>query len=109
MLTFEQIKELIELVAERRLQGLEIERSGFRLKVDGQSVAPQVVYAAAPAAEPSLAAASVPGPAAPLAMGAYAVAWVAIFLYLWSIWRRLSRVESEIASVSRRIEAGARR
>ena len=36
MLTFEQIKELIELVAQRRLQGLEIERSGFRLKVDGQ-------------------------------------------------------------------------
>ena len=66
MLTFEQIKELIELVAERGLQGLEVERSGFRLKVDGQSVAPQVVYAAAPAAEPALAAASA-GPAAPQA------------------------------------------
>ena len=37
MLTFEQIKELIELVAERRLQGLEVERSGFRLKIDGQA------------------------------------------------------------------------
>lgn len=61
MLTFEQIKELIELVADRGLQGLEVERSGFRLKVDGQSLAPQVVYAAAPAAEPVLAAA--PGPA----------------------------------------------
>jgi CcmD family protein len=48
-------------------------------------------------------------PAAPLVMGAYAVAWAAVFLYLWSIWRRLSRVESEIASVNRRIEAGARR
>jgi acetyl-CoA carboxylase biotin carboxyl carrier protein len=66
VLTFEQIKELIELVAERGLQGLEIERSGFRLKVDGQSVAPQVVYAAAPAAEPALAAAPA-GPAAPQA------------------------------------------
>ncbi len=65
MLTFEQIKELIELVAERGLQGLEIERSGFRLKVDGQSVAPQMVYASAPAAEPSQAAAPGPGPAAP--------------------------------------------
>jgi acetyl-CoA carboxylase biotin carboxyl carrier protein len=65
LLTFEQIKELIELVAERRLQGLEIERSGFRLKVDGQGMAPQVVYAAAPAAEPSHAAAPAPGPAAP--------------------------------------------
>ena len=36
MLTFEQIKELIELVAQNRLQGIELERSGFRLKIDGQ-------------------------------------------------------------------------
>ena len=42
-------------------------------------------------------------PAAPLVMGAYAVAWIAVFLYLWSIWRRLSRVEGEIASLSRRV------
>jgi acetyl-CoA carboxylase biotin carboxyl carrier protein len=70
VLTFEQIKELIELVAERGLQGLEVERSGFRLKVDGQSVAPQVVYAAAASAEPSLAAA----PAAPQARPMPAVA-----------------------------------
>jgi acetyl-CoA carboxylase biotin carboxyl carrier protein len=65
LLTFEQIKELIELIAERRLQGLEVERSGFRLKIDGQAVAPQVVYAA-PAAEPSLAAS--PASPVPLAM-----------------------------------------
>ena len=56
MLTFEQIKELIELVAERQLQGVEIERSGFRLKVDGHSAAPAgpapalASMAAAPAA-----------------------------------------------------------
>ena len=50
MLTFEQIKELIELIAERHLQGLEIERSGFRLKIDGQATAQTVLYAA-PAAE----------------------------------------------------------
>ena len=48
MLTFEQIKELVELVAQRRLQGLEIERSGFRLKVDGQTQAQPAVQAAAP-------------------------------------------------------------
>lgn len=60
MLTFEQIKELIELVAARDLQGLEIERSGFRLKVDGHAAAQQVVFAAPPA--PSGAAA----PAAPV-------------------------------------------
>ena len=49
MLTFEQIKELIELVAQRRLQGLEIARAGFRLKVDGQPQAQTAVQAAAPA------------------------------------------------------------
>ena len=49
MLTFEQIKELIELVAQRRLQGLEIERSGFRLKVEGQPQAQPAVQTAVPA------------------------------------------------------------
>ena len=48
-------------------------------------------------------------PAAPLVMGAYAVAWVAVFGYLWSIWQRLGRVEREIVEVSRRLEAGSRR
>jgi CcmD family protein len=48
-------------------------------------------------------------PAAPLVMGAYAVVWVAAVLYLWSIWLRLSRVERELAQVSRRIEAGGRK
>ena len=49
MLTFEQIKELIELVAQNRLQGIELERSGFRLKIDGQQAAAPA-YPAAPAA-----------------------------------------------------------
>jgi acetyl-CoA carboxylase biotin carboxyl carrier protein len=73
LLTFEQIKELIELTADRRLQGLEIERSGFRLKIDGQASAQPVVYAA-PVAE---AAPSGPPPAAaaqPAAVTAPAVA-----------------------------------
>ncbi len=77
MLTFEQIKELIELVARNRLQGLELERSGFRLKIDGQqaaalpampadntaapqSAAPSPAQSAPAAAAP----ASAPGPAA---------------------------------------------
>ncbi len=64
MLTFEQIKELIELVAERGLQGLEVERSGFRLKVDGQSTAPQVLYAA-PAETSYVQAAPQPAPSHP--------------------------------------------
>jgi CcmD family protein len=48
-------------------------------------------------------------PAAPLVMAAYAVAWLVIFGYVWSIWRRLSQVEQEIASVSQRVSGGARR
>ena len=48
-------------------------------------------------------------PAAPLVMGAYAVVWVAVVLYLWSIWRRLGTVEREIAQISRRLESGGGR
>ncbi len=39
MLTFEQIKDLIDQVASHRLSGIELERSGFRLKIDGQRLA----------------------------------------------------------------------
>jgi hypothetical protein len=31
-------------------------------------------------------------PAAPLVMIAYAVAWGAVFIYIWSVWQRLGRV-----------------
>jgi CcmD family protein len=46
-------------------------------------------------------------PAAPLVIAAYAVAWGAIFVYVWSIWRRLGKVEQEIADLSRRVASGA--
>ncbi|HEY4589355.1 MAG TPA: acetyl-CoA carboxylase biotin carboxyl carrier protein, partial [Thermoanaerobaculia bacterium] len=59
MLTFEQIKELIGLVAENRLQGLELERSGFRLKIDGQQ-AHQAVAVAVPADSGAAASAALP-------------------------------------------------
>jgi CcmD family protein len=48
-------------------------------------------------------------PAAPLVIAAYAAAWILVFVYVWSIWRRLGRVERELVEVSRRVEAGGRR
>ena len=74
MLTFEQIKELIDLVWERGLQGLEIERQGFRIRIDGRVETPERVIVSDPrAAEPrsstaspgteALAAADKPAPA----------------------------------------------
>ena len=52
MLTFEQIKELIDLVSERGLQGLEIERSGFRVKIDGKTKTVAAVPEAQASAQP---------------------------------------------------------
>ena len=55
MLTFDQIKELIELVASHRMSGLELERSGFRLKVEGHKVTETVHLTSPPAAAPAAA------------------------------------------------------
>ncbi len=46
MLTFDQIKELIELVADHRLEEVSIERSGFKIEIVGRSVAARGVAAA---------------------------------------------------------------
>jgi CcmD family protein len=50
-----------------------------------------------------------PLPAAPLLITAYAVAWLAIMFYIWSVWRRLSRVEGELAALGRRVAEPERR
>jgi CcmD family protein len=42
-------------------------------------------------------------PAAPLLIAAYSVAWIAVAGYLFSIWRRLDRVDRDIAEVGRRL------
>ena len=57
MLDFKQIKELIELVANRGLDGVELERAGFRLTIDGKQTRN-------PAAPPAAAAEASPIPAA---------------------------------------------
>ena len=43
-------------------------------------------------------------PAAPLLIAAYSVAWIVVAGYLFSIWRRLGRVEVDIAAVSQRVQ-----
>jgi len=60
MFSFEQIKELVELVGRHRLYALEVERAGFRLKISGEAAAPhrEATPAAVPASPPAT-----PGPA----------------------------------------------
>jgi CcmD family protein len=43
-------------------------------------------------------------PAAPLLVAAYAFVWIAIFGYLWSIWRRLQKVDAELAALAKRVD-----
>lgn len=41
-------------------------------------------------------------PAAPLLIAAYAFVWVAVMFYLWTIWHRLNKVETEMRALERR-------
>jgi CcmD family protein len=45
-------------------------------------------------------------PATPLVFYAYAFVWLAVLAYVFSIWRRMSRVEQELAEVQRRLKSG---
>ena len=47
-------------------------------------------------------------PAAPLLIAAYAFVWVALLVYVWSIWRRLGKVESEMHALEQRRTRSAR-
>ena len=43
-------------------------------------------------------------PAAPLVLGAYAVIWIGVLVYVWSISRRLGSVDRELATLRRMID-----
>jgi CcmD family protein len=45
--------------------------------------------------------------ASPLLLGAYAIVWLALIAFVWSMWRRLGKVEQELADARR--EIGARK
>ena len=49
MLSFKEIRELIDLVSERHLAGLEIEQAGFRVRIEGVHPAAETGTASAPA------------------------------------------------------------
>jgi CcmD family protein len=49
-------------------------------------------------------------PAATLVMVAYGFVWAVLLVYVWTVWRRLVRVEREMRDLSQRIaEKGVRR
>ena len=42
-------------------------------------------------------------PAAPLLITAYAFVWVAVFVYVWSIWRRMNKVEDDMRALEQKV------
>ena len=44
--------------------------------------------------------------AGPLLLAAYSFVWVAVLFYVWTVWRRLNKVETEMKALERR--SGAR-
>jgi acetyl-CoA carboxylase biotin carboxyl carrier protein len=69
MLSFKEIKELIDLVAERGLSGLEIEQSGFRVRIEGHRPAAPAGLETLPAPAAASPAGALPGATAPAPAG----------------------------------------
>ena len=47
-------------------------------------------------------------PATPLVFAAYALVWVILIAYVFLLWRRLGRVEHELADLTKKAQAKAR-
>jgi CcmD family protein len=43
--------------------------------------------------------------AGPLLLAAYSFVWVAVLFYVWTVWRRLNKVETEMKALERRTTA----
>jgi CcmD family protein len=48
-------------------------------------------------------------PAAPLLVAAYAFVWIALMFYMWTIWRRLSKIDADIHALETRRRGGSAR
>jgi CcmD family protein len=46
--------------------------------------------------------ASAISPAEPYVVAAYAFVWLAVMFYLWTIWKRMNRVESEMRTLAQK-------
>jgi len=44
-------------------------------------------------------------PAAPFLIGAYVVVWLALLGYVWSIWRRMKKIERELSDLQKRVQS----
>ena len=42
-------------------------------------------------------------PSAPLVIAAYAFVWLAFMVYVWTMWRKLGKVEQELQTLSAQI------
>jgi acetyl-CoA carboxylase biotin carboxyl carrier protein len=67
MLSFKEIRDLIDLVAERGLSALEIEQTGFRIRIEGVRSAGSENGAAQPAPAVAASAAALPAASPPTA------------------------------------------
>ena len=47
-------------------------------------------------------------PSAPLLVAAYAFVWIAVMFYVWTIWRRLTKVEADLQALKRKGGSGVR-
>jgi len=43
-------------------------------------------------------------PGGPLVLTAYAFVWAVLLVYVWTIWRRLGKVEREMRELARRLD-----
>jgi len=48
-------------------------------------------------------------PSAPLLVAAYSFVWLATLFYVWTIWRRLGKVEADMRALEQRRASGSGR
>ena len=48
-------------------------------------------------------------PGGVLVLAAYAVAWFAVVVYVWIVWRRAGRIERELNDIAAKLAASGRR